>query len=148
MLDIENKKTLKCMIIGSAIYNVLLIIISVLFFLFKSRDIDILEHERIVIIAKYEICVVIGFIVTLIFMYSMALAIEKAVSSNDEGFAKKHMVVVSMVRKIAFCILFVVIIKSKSFGLTGGILFALSALGIKVGAYLTPYIKGVVWNYI
>jgi uncharacterized membrane protein len=71
----------------------------------------------------------------------MATSLAKAVSANDEKYAKSHIALMSVIRLIAFCIILIIVINEKTFGLTGGIMFALATLGVKVGAYLVPVIE-------
>lgn len=138
-MDDKVKKTLKSMIIGDTIYNILLIIISTIIFIiyYKTKNI---ENFHILII-KNELCVVIGYILSVFGLYSMATSLTKAISANDESYAKKHMVLMSTIRFLIFCIILIIIINKNVFGVTGGIMYALATLGIKISAYLAPHIE-------
>ena len=138
-MDDKLKKTLKSMMIGTSFYNALLLIISIIFFIlyYKNKSIS----NAFIKIIQNELCVLIGYIVSLIGLYSMALSLSKAISANDANYAKKHMVLMSTIRFIIFCIILIIIINKNVFGISGGIMFALSILGIKIGAYLAPQIE-------
>ena len=71
----------------------------------------------------------------------MTVSITKSVDANDDAFAKRHMVISSLVRLAAFVIILIIIINEKFFGVVGGIIFLAAALGVKVGAYATPLIE-------
>ena len=140
-MDDKLKKTLKCMIIGTSIYNVILIVLSIIFLAlyYKNKN----ESNINILILKNEICVLIGYVLSVIGLYSMALSVTKVVNANDPDYAKKHMTLMSSVRFIVFCVLLVVLINKRTFGLSGGIMFALATLGIKFGAYLAPTIENI-----
>lgn len=136
-MDDKLKKTLHSMIIGNTIYNVILIIISTIVFtiIYKTKS------DFIISIVKNELCVVIGYIVSVIGLYSMALSLSKAVSANDDNYARRYMTLMSIVRLIVFCIILIILINKNTFGITGGIMYVLSFIGIKVGTYLAPAIE-------
>ena len=69
------------------------------------------------------------------------MLLSKAISANDEKYAKKHMVLMSTIRMIVFCIILVIVINERTFGITGGIMFALAILSVKISAYLAPVIE-------
>ena len=71
----------------------------------------------------------------------MTMSVTKAMDANDEKFAKGHMVIASLIRLLSFCIILIIVINEKTFGIVGGIIFLLAALGVKVGAYLTPILE-------
>lgn len=127
--------------IGTALYNIVLLVLSsIIFFIYcKNKNID--SKETITLIIKNAICIIIGFVCSIVGLYSMAASLSKAISANDEKYAKSHMVLMSTVRLIVFCIILIIIINEKTFGLTGGIMFALATLGVKISAYLAPAIE-------
>lgn len=141
MLDSKLKRTLKCMIIGSLLYNIVLLIVSIIIFLIFCRSKNLSSNDTLIFIVKNEICVLIGFICSVVGLYSMAISLSKAISANDEKYAKNHVALMSVVRLIVFCIILIIVINEKTFGLTGGIMFALATLGVKVSAYLAPVIE-------
>ena len=141
MLDSKLKRTLKCMIVGSLLYNLVLLIVSIIIFVIFCRSKNLSSNDTLVFIVKNEICVLIGFICSVVGLYSMAASLSKAISSNDEKYAKNHVALMSVIRLIAFCIILIIVINEKTFGLTGGIMFALATLGVKVSAYLAPVIE-------
>lgn len=141
MLDSKLKRTLRSMIIGTALYNVVLLIISVIVFLLYCKSKNMESSKAIIFITKNIVCILIGLVCSVIGLYSMALSLSKAISANDEKYAKKHVALMSTVRLVAFCIILVIVINEKTFGLVGGVMFALSTLGIKIGAYLTPIME-------
>ena len=141
MLDDKVKRTLKCMMIGSLIYNIALLIVSTIVFIFISKYKNLNNNETLIYIIKNEVCVLIGFVCSIIGLYSMAVSLEKAISANDEKYAKNHVALMRTIRLIVFCILQIIIINEKVFGISGGIMFALAVLGIKAGAYLVPTVE-------
>lgn len=141
MFDSKVKRTLKCMMVGSLIYNIFLIIVSAIVFILISKNKNFNNNETLIYILKNEISVLIGFVCSIIGLYSMATSLEKAISSNDEKYAKNHIALMRTIRLIVFCILLIVIINENVFGISGGIMFALAVLGIKAGAYLVPIVE-------
>ena len=141
MFDSKVKRTLKCMMIGSLIYNIFLIIVSAIVFILILKNKNFNNNETLIYILKNEISVLIGFVCSIIGLYSMATSLEKAISSNDEKYAKNHIALMRTIRLIVFCILLIVIINENVFGISGGIMFALAVLGIKAGAYLVPTVE-------
>ncbi|MBR3288848.1 MAG: hypothetical protein IKI71_03710 [Lachnospiraceae bacterium] len=141
MFDSKVKRTLKCMMIGSLIYNIFLIIVSAIVFILISKNKNFNNNETLIYIFKNEISVLIGFVCSIIGLYSMAASLSKAISSNDEKYAKNHIALMRTIRLIVFCVLLIVIINENVFGISGGIMFALAVLGIKAGAYLVPIVE-------
>ena len=127
--------------IGSLIYNVVLIIISTIIFIIFCKSKNINTDETFTFVIKNEICVLIGFLCSVVGLYSMASSLSKAIAANDEKYAKQHIALMSVIRLIGFCVILILLINKKTFGLTGGIMFAISMLGVKVGAYLAPAIE-------
>jgi len=141
MLDNKVKRTLKCMMIGSLIYNVVLLIVSLIIFILVCKGKNLNSNDTLIFIVKNELCVLIGLVCSIIGLYSMAVSLSKAISANDEKYAKKHMVLMSTIRMIVFCIVLVIVINESTFGITGGIMFALATLSVKISAYLAPVIE-------
>lgn len=141
MLDNKVKRTLKCMMIGSLIYNVVLLIVSLIIFILVCKGKNLNTNDTLIFIVKNELCVLIGLVCSIIGLYSMAVSLSKAISANDEKYAKKHMVLMSTIRMIVFCIILVIVINERTFGITGGIMFALAILSVKISAYLAPVIE-------
>lgn len=141
MLDNKVKRTLKCMMIGSLIYNVVLLIVSLIIFILICKVKNLNSNDTLIFIVKNELCVLIGLVCSIIGLYSMAVSLSKAISANDEKYAKKHMVLMSTIRMIVFCIVLVIVINERTFGITGGIMFALAILSVKISAYLAPVIE-------
>lgn len=141
MLDSKVKRTLKCMWIGTAIYNIVLLVLSSIIFLIYCKNKNFNSNDTITFIIKNAICILIGFICSVVGLYSMAASLSKAISANDEKYAKSHMVLMSVIRLIVFCIILIIVINERTFGLVGGIMFALATLGVKISAYLAPTIE-------
>lgn len=138
MLDSKVKKTMKGMMIGSMIYNLFVFIISTIIFIIYCANKNIKINDIVIFTVKNEICVLIGFVFSLIYIYNMTVALTKAVSSNDKKYAKRHIILMSMVRLILFSIILVIVINKKTFGLIGGIMYVIAVLGVKIGAYIAP----------
>lgn len=141
MLDSKVKRTLKCMMIGSLIYNVALFVVSLIIFLIIYKNKGISDRETLIFIVKNELCLLIGLVCSIAGLYSIAVSLSKAIEANDEKYAKNHMMLMSTIRMIVFCILLVVIINERTFGIAGGIMFSLAMFGVKIGAYLAPLIE-------
>lgn len=141
MIDDKVKRTLRGMIIGSSLYNMLLFVIILLVTIFFYKDKNV--HNEIILthIFKNALTQMIGYIYSILSLYSMATSLSKSMSSNDEKFAKRHMIITSIMRLIAFSIIFIIIFNIKIFGIVGSMIFVAATLGIKVGAYLTPTIE-------
>lgn len=142
-INIDDKvgRTMKCMMIGSSFYNAALLIIVVISTIIYCKIKDISNAETISCLFKNVLSLVIGYIYSIFSIYSMTVSISKSVDANDDAFAKRHMVISSFVRLAAFVIILIIIINEKFFGVVGGIIFLLAALGVKVGAYLTPLLE-------
>ena len=136
-MDDKLKKTLTCMMIGTSLYNLLLLILSTIFFTIYYKNAD----NSFTLILKNELCLILGYIISIIAIYSMALSITKVVNANDDAYAKKHMTIASVIRLIIFCIILIIVINKNVCGFSGGIMLLLSTLGIKIGAYLAPVIE-------
>ena len=136
-MDDKLKKTLTCMMIGTSLYNLLLLILSTIFFAIYYKNAD----NSFTLILKNGLCLILGYIISIIAIYSMALSITKVVNANDDAYAKKHMTIASVIRLIIFCIILIIVINKNICGLSGGIMLLLSTLGIKIGAYLAPVIE-------
>ncbi len=138
-MDDKFRKTFKCIVIGTSIYNLFLIIFSTIVFIFyyKSKNIP----NFTITIIKNEVSVIIGYIVSILGLYSIASSLKKSISSNDADYAKKHMTFMSIIRFVFFCIILIIIINKNVFGISGGLMYVLSVFGIKIGAYLSPQIE-------
>ena len=136
-MDDKLKKTLTCMMIGTSLYNLLLLILSTIFFTIYYKNTD----NSFTLILKNELCLILGYTISIIAIYSMALSITKVVNANDDAYAKKHMTIASVIRLIIFCIILIIVINKNVCGFSGGIMLLLSTLGIKIGAYLAPVIE-------
>ena len=132
---------MRCMIIGSSIYSLCLLLVVTIAFAIYFKVKNVAFAEALTRIIKNAICIVIGYLYSLLAIYSMTVSVTKAVDANDEKFARGHMVIASLVRLLSFCIILVIIINEKIFGVVGGIIFLLAALGVKVGAYMTPMLE-------
>ena len=141
-MDEKLKRTLKCMIIGISIYNVILLIVSIIIFIIILHNKDNIINA----ILKNEIGLVVGYIVSIIGVYSMAKSIVKVTSKNDDDFAKKYMTLMSTVRFIIFVVILVVIINKNVIGIEAGALYILLVFGIKIGAYLAPMIERSIYR--
>lgn len=140
-IDAKVRRTMKCMMIGSSIYNVALLVLVVIFTIIYCKIKNISNAKLITYLAKYFLSILIGYAYSIFCIYSMTVSITNSVDSNDDAFAKRHMIISTLVRLISFCIILVLLINEKVFGTVGGIMFLVASLGVKVGAYLTPLIE-------
>ena len=140
-IDDKVGRTMKCMMIGSSFYNVALLIIVIISTIIYCKINNITNAKTSTYLIKNILIVLIGYVYSLFAIYSMTVSITKSVDANDDAFAKRHMVISSLVRLAAFVIILIIIINEKVFGVVGGIIFLAAALGVKVGAYATPLIE-------
>ena len=140
-IDDKVGRTMRCMMIGSSIYNLVLIIIIVISTMIYCRIKNISNAELITRLVKNILSWLIGYVYSIFSIYSMTISISKSVDANDDAFARRHMVISSLVRLVSFCIILILIINEKVFGTVGGIIFLVASLGVKVGAYLTPLLE-------
>ena len=132
---------MKCMMIASSFYNVALLIIVIISTIIYCKTNDVANADTITCLVKNILVLLIGYVYSIFAIYSMTVSITKSVDANDDAFAKRHMVISSLVRLAAFVIILIIIINEKFFGVVGGIIFLAAALGVKVGAYATPLIE-------
>ncbi len=132
---------MKCMMIGSSFYNVALLIIVIISTIIYCKTNDVANDDTITCLVKNVLVLLVGYVYSIFAIYSMTVSITKSVDANDDAFAKRHMVISSLVRLAAFVIILIIIINEKIFGVVGGIIFLAAALGVKVGAYATPLIE-------
>ena len=96
---------MKYMIIGSSIYALCLLIIITIAFIIFYKVKNVAFAEALTRIIKNAICVIVGYLYSLIAIYSMTISVTNAVAANDEKYAKGHMVIASLVRLLSFCII-------------------------------------------
>ncbi len=140
-IDDKVGRTMKCMMIGSSFYNVALLIIVIISTIIYCKTNDVANDDTITCLVKNVLVLLVGYVYSIFAIYSMTVSITKSVDANDDAFAKRHMVISSLVRLAAFVIILIIIINEKIFGVVGGIIFLAAALGVKVGAYATPLIE-------
>ena len=140
-IDDKVGRTMRCMLIGSSIYNISLLVIVIISTMIYCKVKDIANAQTLTYLIKNAFALVIGYVYSLFSIYSMTVSVVKSVDANDDAFARRHMVISSIVRLVAFVVILIIIINEKTFGVVGGMLFLLGALGVKVGAYLTPIIE-------
>ena len=140
-IDDKVGRTMKCMMIGSSFYNLCILVIVIISTIIYCKIKNVANAETITRLIKNVLAVLIGYIYSIFSIYSMTLSIAKSVDANDDNFAKRHMIISSLVRLISFCLILIFIINEKIFGVVGGILFLVAAVGVKVGAYLTPMME-------
>lgn len=141
-MDDKVKKTTKQIIVGSIIYNVVLFLFSLAFFIIYcyNKKVDLNGGFLLYNIVKILLGSVVGTIFSIIMIIWMAITLDKALGSNDEKFAKNYIIKNSVFRNILFCIILIIVINENVLGFNGGIVFILSSLGTKIGAYLNPII--------
>ena len=140
-IDDKVGRTMKCIMIGSSFYNVALLIIVIISTIIYCKTNNVANAKTSTYLIKNILIVLIGYVYSLFAIYSMTVSITKSVDANDDAFAKRHMVISSLVRLATFVIILIIIINEKFFGVVGGIIFLAAALGVKVGAYATPLIE-------
>ena len=140
-IDDKVGRTMKCMMIGSSIYNVVLLFVIVISTIIYCKIKSISNEELKTDLVKYILSWLIGYVYSIFSIYSMTVSVSKSVDANDDAFARRHMIISSLIRLASFCIILILIINEKVFGTVGGIIFLVTSLGVKVGAYLTPLLE-------
>ena len=140
-IDDKVGRTMKCMMIASSFYNVALLIIVIISTIIYCKTNDVANADTITCLVKNILVLLVGYVYSIFAIYSMTVSITKSVDANDDAFAKRHMVISSLVRLAAFVIILIIIINENFFGVVGGIIFLAAALGVKAGAYATPLIE-------
>ena len=141
-MDDKVKKTLKQIIVGSIVYNILLLLFSLAIFMIYcyNKNVDINNSFFLHNIVKMLIGSIIGTLFSIVIITWMAISLNKALGSNDEKFAKNYIAKNSIFRNLLFCIILIIVINEKVLGFYGGMMFILGSFGTKIGAYLTPII--------
>ena len=141
-MDDKVKKTLKQIIVGSIVYNILLLLFLLAIFMIDcyNKNVDINSSFFLHNIVKMLIGSIIGTLFSIVIITWMAISLNKALGSNDEKFAKNYIAKNSIFRNLLFCIILIIVINEKVLGFYGGMMFILGSFGTKIGAYLTPII--------
>ena len=136
MIDNNIKKDIKCIMIGSAIFCVICIMITLIIF-------ALLKIDKMTLI-YIVIGIAIGYIIGVLSSMHMARTIDAALYFQDEKQAKNHLLKNNSIRYIGF-VVFVILI-SKFINPYMGLAIILGFYGIKIGAYMTPFIKKYIKN--
>ena len=140
-MDTKLKTTLKYMIIGLLLYNLVILVISIVSTIVYGYIKELQTNEILELIFKIVFGIIVGALWSVISLSLMALSIEKVATSQDEKYAKSFMSITSTGRLLVFCIILAIIINVKTLGFLSGIMFAVATFGIKIGAYMVPFIE-------
>ena len=120
----ETLRNCKIIIIGSLIYDIVIIAILAIFVIIYKLD-------NILFLG-----VILGSIWNIICIMHIGYVLERSFDSHDDNYAKRFTMVQSVMRKIIFMVLVIIVV--KFFGPYTGIAMIVAVLGIKFGTFLYP----------
>ena len=129
-IDENVKNTIKKMVIGDIIYNIFVLIIYIVIFLYNCYNNEVINN----VFTQLLLGLAIGFIYSICVIFNMAYTLNFAYGSNDEKFARNYIIKYSVIRNISFMIIMILLIKFVSN--FSGLAFFISALGTKFGTYI------------
>lgn len=131
MIDNKLKKEILLIVIGDLLYNIFALVFSIMILIFfKPTGFNIND-----IVIGY----LIGFIFSVIYIYHMAMSINKAIDYNDEKSANGYFIRQKVIRYFLLIMIFILINKYLNSYIS--IFAIISVFGIKIGAYIAPLIK-------
>ena len=129
-IDENVKNTIKKMVIGDIIYNIFVLIIYIVIFLYNCYNNEVINN----VFTQLLLGLAIGFIYSICVIFNMAYTLNFAYGFNDEKFARNYIIKYSVIRNISFMIIMILLIKFV--GNFSGLAFFISALGTKFGTYI------------
>ena len=130
MIDKTIKNEILTISIGSLLFNAIVLIFLLILYFTNLLKIDIIH---------ITVGLLIGFIISIIYTYHMAMSLNKSVDFPDEKSSQSYYTKQKLFRDSFLIILFIVLCKFVDttiavFGLIG-------LFGVKFGAYFSPIIK-------
>lgn len=130
MIDSNIKKEILVISIGSLLFNLIVLFICLFLIFTNLYKIDIIY---------ITLGLLMGFIISVIYTYHMAVSLNKSIDFPDEKTAESFYKKQRLLRQ-GFIILFFILV-SKFINITVAIFGMIGLFGIKVGAYFSPIIK-------
>ena len=130
MIDSNLKKEIITISIGSLLSNVIVLIFSLIIFFTNLFKIDIIY---------ITLGLLLGFIISIIYTYHMAVSVNKSIDFPDEKSAQSYYTRQKILRDGLIIIFFIIV--SKFVNVTIAIFGLIGLFGVKVGAYFSPIIK-------
>ncbi len=124
MRNSETLRNCKIIIIGSLIYDIVIIAILAIFVIIYKLD------------SILFLGVILGSIWNIICIMHIGYVLERSFDSQDDNYAKRFTTIQSIMRKIIFMVLVIMVV--KFFGPYTGIAMIVAVLGIKFGTFLYP----------
>ena len=130
MIDKTIKNEIISIAIGSLLFNIIVLLFCLILFFTNLCKIDIIY---------ITLGLLIGFIVSIIYTYHMAVSLNKSIDFPDEKSAQSYYTKQKFLRDGLVILFFIVI--SKFVNVTIAIFGLVGLFGVKVGAYFSPFIK-------
>lgn len=127
MLNNDLKKQIFTIIKGELIYNVIILILSLILYFTKLVDIDIISSAT---------GLVIGFMVSIGYVYHMASSLNRAVDFVDAKASQRYYTTQKLIRDLVVLIIFVIVCRFVN--VTVAIFGLIALFGVKIGAYFSP----------
>ena len=118
-IDKNVKNTMRRMILGDIIYNLIIFAIFLVLFIFTCYN----NKDEAYIFIKLIMGLFLGLIYSTCVIINMGYTLDFAYNANDESFAKNYIIKYSVIRNIIF-------------GKEAAIGFFVGALGTKFGTYI------------
>ena len=130
MIDSNIKKEILVISIGSLLFNLIVLFICLFFIFTNLYKIDIIY---------ITLGLLMGFIISVIYTYHMAVSLNKSIDFPDEKTAESFYKKQRLLRQGLIILFFILV--SKFINTTVAIFGMIGLFGIKVGAYFSPIIK-------
>lgn len=131
-IDKNVKNTMRRMILGDIIYNLIIFAIFLVLFIFTCYN----NKDEVYIFIRLIMGLFLGLIFSISVIINMGYTLDFAYNANDESFAKNYIIKYSVIRNIIFAIILIALIKIDFFGKEAAIGFFVGALGTKFGTYI------------
>ena len=130
MIDKTIKNEIITISVGSLLFNVILLIFLLILFFTNILKIDIIY---------VTLGILIGFVISIIYTYHMAVSLNKSIDFPDEKSAQSYYTRQKLFRDVIL-LLFLVII-SIFVNVTIAVFSLIGLFGVKFGAYFSPFVK-------
>lgn len=138
MISEDVKIDIKSIVVGSAIFNIL--VLAILFLIFCLKKIFIYDF------LTFSIGTIIGFLITIFMAIHMANTFDRVLYFNDEKNARTFLIKRNLFRYMLIVI--VVLLVSYFLSAKVAIFIIVGIFGLKFGAYMNPIIKKILYKKI
>lgn len=137
MISEDVKIDIKSIVVGSAIFNILVLVVLFLTFCFKKISIyDFLT---------FSIGTIIGFLITIFMAIHMANTFDRVLYFNDEKNARTFLIKRNLFR---YMLIVIVVLLVSCFSAKVAMFIIVGIFGLKFGAYMNPIIKKILYKKI